>query len=79
MACEECLRRERVGLRLRATRRQADKIFKALCDNGAAEALGELWASGYLQCGPEDYPTMVETCLTALREYNEHRNRPALA
>lgn len=86
MNCEECARRERSGLRNRALRREleelqqhADKTFFELCRIEAARgilaesALEEIWASGLVKCGPDDYQKIVERCLAALREYNDYR------
>ena len=53
-----------------------DELFAAFCDNRAAEAFGELWASGEFDCGPQDYESIVKHCLAAVREYNERRTRP---
>lgn len=75
MACSECSRLVGTGLKNRALRREmkamqrvADQVFSALCESAAAQALGELWGSGEFECGPQDYVTIVETCLTALRD-----------
>lgn len=84
MACEDYTRLVGTGRRNLALRRQmselrrnADTMFLALCDDQAVEAMGELWASGYFDCGPQDYPAIVELCLVALREYKERRTSPA--
>lgn len=84
MQCE--VRLLSVGLRNRALRRdllslhkQTDTIFQALCNtDGATTAMDELWGSGYFDCGPQDYDYIVERCLEALFEYNEHRTESAL-
>jgi hypothetical protein len=66
----------RVNQALRRTlqehRNRADENFIALCTTKteAQEALEKLWTLGEINCGPEDYDTIVEHCLEALRQVN---------
>ena len=57
---------------LRIANEHSDELFMALCNEAPAEALGELWEFGQMDCSPEDYGYIVERCLEAL-EYSEHR------
>lgn len=59
---------------LQTSKEHADDIFEALCASELSiDSLGELWEFGNMQCSPEDYSAIVETCLLALEEYNERR------
>lgn len=55
-----------------------DALFRELCNtesnHNAELALRRLWEEGGFQppCGPEDYETIVDTCLRALTAYNNH-------
>lgn len=56
--------------KIQALKEDKDEVFLALCetDKAAEAALGELWGSGEMDCGPEDYDWMVEQALIAIRE-----------
>lgn len=66
--------RRNQNLKLRRALKQnqdhADALFIALCEQDecipAKVAMLELWARGRLECGSEDYDTIVECCIEAL-------------
>lgn len=60
------------------TQEYNDALFVELCNtesnHNAELALRRLWEEGGFQppCSSEDYETIVDTCLRALRAYNSH-------
>jgi hypothetical protein len=59
-----------VRARLQKVLEEKDELFLMLCatEDRAGEALWKVWEQGKLTCDPDDYESIVNSCLQALSQ-----------